>query len=148
CTPGCFTNRVSVTDCQGCTGCAEFTTRWRGRPALNLNVCDTENPICVGDITSYCITVVNQGSEADSNVVVTANFPPEIAPLSATGDSQGIVTGNTVSFAPVPNLPPRAVLRFRVDARGVRPGDGRINIGVTSDAIKIPITQQVSTIVN
>src|SRR5581483_2247279 len=40
CTPGCFTNRVSVTDCQGCNDCAEFTTRWRGRPALTVCICD------------------------------------------------------------------------------------------------------------
>lgn len=148
CTPGCFTNRVAVNSCQGCASCAEFTTRWRGRPALNVQICDTEDPICIGETTSYCITVVNQGSEPDSNVVVTANFPKEIVPLCATGDTQGTVSGQTVTFGPVGTLCPRSVAKFRIDARAAASGDARINVNVTSDSIKTPITQQESTIVN
>lgn len=148
CTPGCFTNRAGVTDCQGCTAQAEFTTRWKGRPAINLQVCDTEDPICVGETTSYCVTVVNQGSESDSNVVVTANFPSEVVPLSATGDTQGTVSGQTVTFAPVQSLAPRSTVKYRIDAKAQASGDARVNFSVTSDSIKTPITQQESTIVN
>ncbi len=148
CTPGSFTNRVSVNDCQGCTAAAEFTTRWKGRPALHVQICDTEDPICINETTSYCITVVNQGSEADSNVAVTVNFPKEIVPLSATGDTPGNISGQTVTFAPVNNLGPRSAVKFRVDARAAASGDARINVNVTSDSIKTPITQQESTIVN
>ena len=148
CTPGCFTNRVNVNNCQGCCANAEFTTRWKGRPALCVQICDTENPICVGETTSYLVTVVNQGSEADSNVVVTLNFPKEVTPVSATGDSQGTVSGQTVTFAPAQNLSPRSTLKYRVDAKGVSSGDARISVSVTSDSIKTPITQQQSTIVN
>lgn len=148
CTPGCFTNRVGVTNCQGCNACAEFTTRWKGRPALNVSICDTEDPVCIGETTSYCISVVNQGSETDSNVVVTVNFPKEIVPLSATGDTPGTVSGQTVNFAPLQNLGPRMTAKFRVDARAASSGDARINVNVTSDSIKTPIMQQESTIVN
>jgi uncharacterized repeat protein (TIGR01451 family) len=148
CTPGCFTNHVTVATCQGCYAEADFTTRWRGRPALNVQICDTEDPICIGDTTSYCITVVNQGSEADSNVVVTLQFPPEMIPLSATGDIQGCVCGQTVTFIPAPTLLPHSCLRYRVDARAAASGDARINVSVTSDSIQMPITQQESTIVN
>jgi uncharacterized repeat protein (TIGR01451 family) len=148
CTPGCFTNKVHVTNCQGCTACAEFTTRWKGRPALNLQVCDTEDPICIGERTSYCITVINQGSEADTNVAVTVNFPKEIVPEAASGDTQGTVSGQTVTFAPAPTLGPRTTLKYRVDAKAVASGDARINVSVVSDSIKTPITQQESTIVN
>ncbi len=148
CTPGCFTNRVSVTNCQGCCASDEFTTRWKGRPALNVQICDTEDPLCVGETTSYLITVVNQGSERDSNVSVTVNFPKEIVPVSATGDSQGTVSGQTVTFTPLADLGPRTTARFRVDAKAVASGDARINVNVTSDSIKTPITQQESTIVN
>lgn len=148
CTPGCFTNRVNVTDCQGCNACAEFTTRWKGRPALNVCMSDTENPICVGETTSYVITVVNQGQEADSNVAVSVNFPSQITPIAATGDTQGNVSGQTVTFAPVQNVPPRSTLKYRVDAKGASSGDARVQVNVTSEAIKTPISQQVSTIVN
>ncbi len=148
CVPGCFTNRVNVTDCQQCNACCEYTTRWRGRPALNVCVTDTEDPICVGDPTSYLITVVNQGSESDNNVVVVVRFPAEIQPLAASGDSQGTVSGQTVTFAPYNNFGPRQTLKYRIDAKGVKSGDARITTEVSSDAIKTPITQQESTIVN
>lgn len=148
CTPGCFTNRVHVTNCQGCTACAEATTRWRGRPALNVCVSDTEDPICIGDTTSYCITVVNQGSEADNNVVVTVRFPREIEPLTAVGDSPGQVSGQTVTFSPYNNFGPRQTLRYRIDARGKESGDARVSVEVNSESIKTPIVQQESTIVN
>lgn len=147
CTPGCFTNRVTVNNAQGCCCCDDSVTRWRGRPALNVCICDTEDPICVGDPTSYCITVVNQGSEPDDNVRVVLRFPPEIVPVSAHGDAPGTVTGNTVTFSPYDNFGPRQTLKYRVDARANRPGDGRVMVEVTSDSITTPIVQQESTIV-
>lgn len=148
CVPGCFTNRVSVTNCQGCNQCAEFTTRWKGRPALNVCITDSDDPICVGDTTSYTITVINQGSESDSNVAVTVRFPKEIVPVAAVGDTAGTVSGQVVTFAPYNNFSPRQTLRFRVDARGKESGDARIVAEVSSDSIKTPIVQQESTIVN
>lgn len=148
CTPGCFTNRASVGNCQGCCGSCEFTTRWKGRPSLNLCVADTEGPICVGETTSYMITVVNQGSEADNNVNVVLHFPDEVAPISATGDAQGKVDGQTVTYGPINNFGARQTLKLRVDARAKKSGDARINVEISSDSTKTPITQQESTIVN
>lgn len=148
CVPGCFTNRVNVTNCQGCNACAEATTRWKGRPALNACITNNDNPICIGDPTAYDITVVNSGSEADSNVVVTVRFPKEITPVAATGDAAGTVSGQTVTFAPYGNISPRQTLRYRVDAKGKESGDARISVEVSSDSIKTPIVQQESTIVN
>ncbi len=148
CVPGCFTNRVGVTNCQDCNACAEFTTRWKGRAALNVCITDSDDPICIGDTTSYTVSVVNQGSEADSNVNVTVRFPKEIVPVAAVGDTAGTVSGQVVTFAPYANLSPRQTLRFRVDARGKESGDARIVAEVSSDSIKTPIMQQESTIVN
>jgi uncharacterized repeat protein (TIGR01451 family) len=147
CVPGCFTNKVGVTNCQGCNACAEATTHWRGRPALNVCICDTEDPICIGEPTSYCITVVNQGSEADSNVVVTARFPREVSPVGSTGDSAGTVSGQVVTFAPV-SLNPRQTVKYRIDGVAKESGDARVVVEVSSDSIKTPIVQQESTIVN
>lgn len=148
CVPGCFVNKVDVTNCQNCNGHCEAMTHWKGRPALNICIAQSENPICVGDTTSYLITVVNQGSEADSNVQVVATFPDEVQPTAASGDAPGQVSGNTVRFAPVKNVAARQTLRYRVDAKARKSGDARIKFEVSSDAIKTPITEQTSTIVN
>ncbi|CDR35204.1 Large cysteine-rich periplasmic protein OmcB [Criblamydia sequanensis CRIB-18] len=148
CTPGCFTNRVSMTNCQGCNVCCEYTTRWRGRPALTMCINDTADPICIGDPTSYNIEVTNQGSESDHNVVLVLRFPPEITPESVSGDVCGSISGQTVTFQPYNNFSPRQTIRYRVTARGKASGDGRVIAEVSSDSIKKPIVQQESTIVN
>lgn len=147
CVPGCFTNKVNVTDCQQCNACSEFTTRWKGRPALD--VCSSGGgAICVGENASYTITVTNQGSEADSNVVVTVRVPEGLTPVSANGDSPGKISGQTVTFAPISTLRPRQTLSYRLDVTAKSPGDARVIIEVSSDAFKTPIVEQESTIVN
>lgn len=148
CTPGCFTNKATVDNCQRCRACCEFTTRWRGRPALNVCIVQSENPICIGEPTSYTITVVNQGSESDNNVNVVVRFPNELQPVQSSGDTRGTVSGQTVTFAPYQTLRPRQTLTYRVDAQGRASGDARIAVEVTSDNTKTPIVQQESTIVN
>lgn len=148
CTPGCFTNRVNVTNRQGCNECAEFTTHWRGRPALNMQICDTKDPVCLGETTTYLITVVNQGSESDDNVQLVVHFPPQIEPVNASGDSQGQVSGATVRFAPFNNLRARQSLNYRIDGVARKSGDGRVVAELSSASITTPIMQQESTIVN
>ncbi|MGK5595052.1 MAG: OmcB family cysteine-rich outer membrane protein [Parachlamydiaceae bacterium] len=148
CTPGCFTNKVHVTNCQNCEACAEFTTRWKGRPAINICLCNQDDPICVGDTTSYSFKVVNQGSEADNNVTVTVRLPDELVPLAALGASQGTISGQTITFAPLNNFGARQVAEFRVDARAKSAGDARVSVEVSSDSLKTPLTQQTSTVIN
>ncbi|MCB1111066.1 MAG: DUF11 domain-containing protein [Chlamydiales bacterium] len=148
CTPGCYTNRVSVNNCQGCCDCAEFTTRWKGRPALTMCINDTADPVCVGEPTSYCIEVTNQGSESDDNVVVVVRFPPEVVPESISGDVEGTISGQTVTFAPYDHFSPRQTLCYRVNARAKASGDARIVAEVSSATIQKPIMAQESTIVN
>ncbi|MBA3958608.1 MAG: DUF11 domain-containing protein [Parachlamydiaceae bacterium] len=148
CVPGCFTNKVHVDTCEGCSACSEFTTRWKGRPALNICVVSSENPICIGEHTTYTVTLVNQGSESDDNVVVVARFPGELRAVKAYGDANGSISGNTVTFAPINNVRPRQTLTFKIDAEAVGSGDGRVVVEVTSNATKTPIMQQESTIVN
>lgn len=148
CTPGCFTDKASVTNCQDCNACTEFSTRWRGRPALNLCVEEGENPICIGERTTYTVTVVNQGQEADSNVNVVVHFPSGVTPVSASGDSEGTISGQTVTFAPYTNMRPRETLTYRIEGEAKASGDARITTEVTSDSVKSPITEQSSTIVN
>jgi len=148
CTPGCFTNRVSVNNCQGCHECAEFTTRWKGRPALTMCIKDTKDPICIGEPTSYNVEVTNQGSETDHNVVLVVRFPAEIEPESISGDVGGTIAGQTVTFEPYNNFAPRQTLLYRVNARAKTSGDARVVAEVSSDSIRQPIVQQESTIVN
>jgi len=148
CTPGYFVNRATVTDCEGCNGCCEFGTTWKGRPALCTTVCVSENPICVGETTRFKITVVNKGQEYDSNVVVTVNLPSELEAISSSGATAGKVNGNVVEFAPFPSLAPRQTAEYYVTVKGKASGDARAKVQFKSDSIKSPITEEESVIIN
>lgn len=148
CTPGYFSNRVNLTNCEGCNSSCEFGTHWKGRPALDLCISNSDNPICVGETTRLKIVVVNQGQEYDTNVKVTANFPAELVPVNASGASEAQVSGQTVTFAPFPNLAPRQTLEYYVTVKANGRGDLRPKVQLSSDFIKNPITQEESLIVN
>lgn len=148
CTPGYFVNRVSVDNCQRCRDCAEFGTRWRGTPALNGCFEDTKDPICVGDFNSYILRVTNQGSEEDTNLRVVVRFPPELVPVTTHGDAPATISGQTVTFDPIPIAGSRESFAFRIDAQAKERGDARIKAEISSDTITSPITLEESTIIN
>lgn len=147
CTPGYFVNRVSVDNCQRCRDCAEWGTRWKGTPALNACFSDSKDPICIGDVNCYTFVVTNQGSEEDTNLNVVIRFPKQLMPVSVTGDADGVISGQTVTFK-MDRLGARETVEFRVDARAEERGDARIHAEVSSDTIRTPIVQQESTIIN
>lgn len=147
CTPGYYCNKVTASNCQGTCCEAEFGTRWKGTPGIHVCIVDMEDPICLGDNTSYLIQVTNQGSEPDSNVRVTVRFPSQIVPVGAVGQTPGQVNGQVVTFAPL-SLSPRQKVEWRVDARAKERGDARVKVEVMSDSITTPIVQEESTIVN
>ena len=148
CTPGYFCNKVSVDNCQRCRAEAEACTRWKGRPELNLCFEDTDGPLCIGETDTYIVRVTNQGSEEDTNVNVVVRFPVEVVPLTASGPTQGQISGGTVTFAPLKIFGPRQTLEYRIDAQAKQSGDARIKAEISSDAVKTPIVQETSTIVN
>lgn len=148
CSPGYYCNRVQVTNAQGSSCCAEASTRWKGTPGMHVCITDMEDPICLGENTSYVIHVTNTGSEPDSNVRVTVHFPKEIVPLSAVGTTAADISGQDVTFTPLNPLGPRQRAEWRIDARAKERGDARVKVEVMSDSITTPIVQEESTIVN
>ncbi|MBA2367505.1 MAG: DUF11 domain-containing protein [Candidatus Protochlamydia sp.] len=148
CTPGYFVNGVHITTCEGCNSCCEFGTHWKGRPALDVCITNSDNPICVNETSRFKIVVSNKGQEYDSNVNVVVNFPPELAPVNASGASAAQLNGQTVTFAPFPNLAPRQTLEYYVTVKATGRGDLRPKVQISSDFIKNPITQEESLIVN
>jgi len=148
CTPGYFVNQVHVTTCEGCSTCCEAGTTWRGRPALEVCVTSSDNPICASETSRFKVTVVNKGQEYDSNVNVTVNLPSELVPVNASGASSGQINGSTITFAPLPSLAPRQTAEFYFTVKANSAGDFRPEVRVGSDSLRSPIVQQESLIVN
>ncbi len=124
---------------------ASACTEWLGYPALLIEVIDTQDPLVVGDETTYIIQIANQGTAADTNVTLDIQIPEGLSILSATGDTQGIVTGNDISFAPYPLLNAKEIIQFRVTAKAIDTGDLRFKAQMSSDLLKSPVPEEEST---
>jgi uncharacterized repeat protein (TIGR01451 family) len=116
-----------------------------GIVALSFEVQDVEDAIEVGGETAYEIRVVNQGSKAATNVQVVALMPAGLRAQAGQGDSRYQVQGDRVAFAPLPSLAAKADATFRLRVQGIRPGDQRVSVQVTTDEVREPITQVEST---
>lgn len=148
CIPGCFTNRVTVTDCEGCNSSCEAGTSWKGRPALEMCVEVLDNPVCLGETSRIKIIAQNKGQEYDSNVKIAVNLPSELAVVDASGATASQVSGGTVSFAPIPQLAPRQTVEYTVTVKTNGRGDLRPKVQISSDFLRNPITEEQSLIVN
>lgn len=125
---------------------ADAATPIRGVPASLLEVVDSPDPIEVGTTTTYTIEVTNQGSQDDTNIVITCTLPEEMEFVSGEGATQGTVAGRTITFAPVATLAPKAKVTWRVVAKGVKEGDVRFKTSMISDNTRItPVEETEST---
>jgi len=125
------------------SSCAD--TLWKGQAAILIEVIDVEDPIQIGEETTFIIQVKNQGTEVDNNVAIKVEFPAEISPISASGVTEGKVDAKTVTFAAYPSLAPKQVIEWRVQVKGDAAGDARTKTYLTSDLLKTPVVEEEST---
>jgi uncharacterized repeat protein (TIGR01451 family) len=142
---GNITNTASVT-----AYCAEAATAFMqtfvtGLPAVRMDVIDLEDPIEVGRNTTYIITVTNQGTAADTNIRIICSLEDRVQYISSAGDTAGLLMGNTINFAPLHSLAPKAKAVWRVVVKGVRPGDIRFKVTMSSDQLARPVEQTEAT---
>jgi uncharacterized repeat protein (TIGR01451 family) len=136
-------NTAKVTYCAESQAECEFPVK--GIAAILLECVDEPDPIEVGGQTTYTVTVTNQGSETGTNILVECTLPAEEEFVNTGGATQGKAEGKTVRFAPLATLAPKAKAVFTVTVKGVKEGDARFRIELTSDQIKTPVMETEST---
>ena len=124
---------------------AQTQTLVEGIPAILLECVDVEDPIEVGAMETYLITVTNQGSADGTNIVIACSLPATQAFVSAAGPTQHRVAGNTITFAALPNLAPKAKQVYKVVVKGIGVGDTRFHVTLTSDQMDSPVDETEST---
>jgi uncharacterized repeat protein (TIGR01451 family) len=130
---------------QGLEDRTETQVLVEGIVALSFEVQDVEDAIEVGGETAYEVRVTNQGSKAATNVQVVATMPAGLRAQAGQGDARYVVEGDRVVFAPLPQLAPKADASFGFRVQGLRPGDQRITLQVTTDEVRDPIIEVEST---
>jgi uncharacterized repeat protein (TIGR01451 family) len=136
-------NTARVSYCAESLAECEFPVR--GVPAILLECVDDPDPVEIGNQTTYTITVTNQGTAVDTNIKVVATLPPEVEFVKAGGATEGKAEGATVKFAPVASLASKAKAVFTVTVKGVKAGDSRFRIEMSSDQVDSPVMETEST---
>jgi len=144
-TAGTLTNSATATAYCAEAVTASMSTSIAGIAAVHMEVIDLEDPIEVGSRTTYLITVTNQGSAPDTNIRIVCALEDKIQYVSSTGATAGSIMGNTVSFAPLHSLAPKARATWQVVVRGVRPGDVRFRVTMSSDQLARPVEETEAT---
>jgi uncharacterized repeat protein (TIGR01451 family) len=111
---------------------ASVETSITGIPAVRLEVVDVEDPVEIGSGTTYVITATNEGTAADTNVRITCDLEDRLQYVSAAGATSGSRVGNTVRFAPLQSLAPKAHATWRVVVTGIKPGEVRFKVTMNS----------------
>ncbi len=124
---------------------AKATTAVVGIPAILLECVDEADPIEVGARETYTITVTNQGTAEDTNIVIECTLPEEQEFVSAKGPTKETVDGKTVTFAPVKSLDPKEKVTFKVVAKALKAGDVRFAVSMNSDQLKSSVDETEST---
>jgi uncharacterized repeat protein (TIGR01451 family) len=146
--PGQFTDTAMVTTDQGLHDSANDLSEWRGVTGVLVEAVDDPDPIQVGEVSTYTIKVTNQGSTVDIrdlNIVVTV--PPELEVVPGSISEGGTLRGSTITWPTVPTVAPKAVVTHTYTAKGVKAGDARTKVAVTTSSRQDPIEKFESTTV-
>jgi uncharacterized repeat protein (TIGR01451 family) len=125
------------------TACSVFI---QGINAILVEVVDEPDPIQVGESTTYKVDITNQGGGLDlQDVTVVATFPDEIDPTDASDGAK--ISGKTVTWPVKASLALKQKLTYTVKGKGLKQGDARLKVDVTTKARSTPITELESTTV-
>lgn len=141
------TIRTSATATGACSDPATTScqTEYRGIPAILLEVVDLVDPVEVGQQTTYRITVTNQGSAPDTNIVVKCVLPAEESFVSVSGATGSRTSGQEITFSPVASLAPGAQASWDLVVKATGEADVRFAVEMTSDNFSKPVRETEST---
>jgi uncharacterized repeat protein (TIGR01451 family) len=142
-----YKHKANVLAARGLRSDAEILTRVEGLPALLMELVDLDDPVEVGADTAYEIRVTNTGSKTETNLQLICTVPDKMEFRGAQGaaNCRFHVQGKDVVFEPLPKLAPRADAIYRVNVRGVAPGDLRFRARITADGLTEPVLKEEST---
>lgn len=116
-----------------------------GVPALLLEMFDTDDPVEIGNNTTYVVDVTNQGFAEATRVQIVCTIPAEQDFVSAEGAAPFTVSGKIVTFEPVPVLRPKDRANFRVTVKANAVKDVRFHVRLEADQLDGPVEETEST---
>lgn len=124
---------------------AKMSTQIAGIPAIRLEVIDLQDPVQVGENTTYEIRIKNQGSAKDLNVQVQGQLPASLQFVDARGDTSVENQGQQLQFGKIDELAPGEMISWYIQAKANEAGKAIFKIQMTSDASKRPVNEEEPT---
>lgn len=121
------------------------STLWKGYPALLIEMLDSKDPLNIGEVTTYTISVTNQGTAADHDIKIRAELSPKLQLVQTDGSTPSQVEGNNVTFAPIANLKPKQTVSWLIKCRAKTIGDARLNVFMTSELLQKAVREEEAT---
>jgi uncharacterized repeat protein (TIGR01451 family) len=112
---------------------------------LVLIAYDQNDPVVVGNETTYDIKVKNQGSGVANEVNISGQLGDQFAFIEGTGDSEVTNDGTSFNFAPIASLEPGQTVSWTISAKAENAGYARLNLDMNSTATKRSISEQEPT---
>jgi hypothetical protein len=111
-----------------------------------LEVIDTEDPVQVGNRETFYVTVTNQGSAPDMNIVIKVGFEDQFDYVASAGPTQAVsAEAKAVTFAPLASLAPGQKATWEITAKASAEGDHRTSVKLASDAIQRSVDETEAT---
>ena len=120
-------------------------TRVTGIRGILVEVVDLEDPIEVGNLVTYDIRVLNQGSAALAQVRLVCTLPELQEFASGSGATAAAADGRKVTFEPLATLAPKQDATWRVLTRASKAGDARFKVEVSTEHFAHPIEEYEAT---
>ena len=123
----------------------ECHTQVLGVYAILVEVVDLEDPIEVGKVITYVITVTNQGNQTGTGIRVVCTVPDSQEFVFGSGTTPVQARGRTVTMQALPTLDGKAVATWRVLTKALRADDSRFKVEFSTDQFEKPIRREEST---
>ncbi len=117
-----------------------------GIPALLLEVVDIADPVEVGGMETYRISVTNQGSADATNIKVEAMLE-DMEYVSSTGATTAEASGSVITMKALPRLAAQDKATWDVKVRATKSGDLRFKVKMNSDQLGRDVEETESTFV-
>jgi uncharacterized repeat protein (TIGR01451 family) len=123
----------------------ECQTQIIGVHALGVEVVDLTDPIEVGKVVTYVISITNQGDQVGTGIRVVCTVPESQEFVFGNGTTPVQAQGRAITMHVVPSLEGKATATWRVLTKALRPDDARFRVEYSSDQFEKPILEEEAT---
>ena len=140
-----FTQKITVASDAGARAETALDTKVDGASSLTMELIDLDDPVEIGVETAYEVRLKNTGTKAATNVELRCELPDGVQLLSAKAPTDAVAERQALMFKTLPQIAPGEETVFRVHVKGLRDGNERVKVLVSSDSLTEPLVQEEQT---